>query len=390
MPLPCLPIEIWQQILEEIISLPTFLDSENLSEVINPLSIGVHYDVFLSDTNYWAVERQRNTLQQVCRSWDAYLRRFEHRYIQMVDIYHGNIPKAALNSAIRVGFGSCLIPNCSYEAHDPVTVISAMDELPVQIISWDVLLDDLQGLFSVAKTVMPHLRIIINEATIDNHVEAAYWTNVVNWFPKLSFLRINGLGMIHWPLITATNLTTLSYEGRIYPFGFPLETVSLPSLRHLRFVGRTDELVKHIDHLVRQLEVVGCNLRSLQLGGYGVHWTAVPQEVWRLCPSLERLDSGLSLHYPPPPGHPLNTVSIPFPHEWKEEMEEVENGVPFPTTLQDWPSLRRIYFFEDKRLLEEDLGPACRSFVLDLIRECKRRCVVIEDATGIVSEEDWE
>src|ERR1700677_452611 len=99
-----LPVEIWQTILRYGIGVPDFLDPKAYEGVLSDSLLSHKYCMRNNEATYWLAERNRNSFQRVCRSWDGYLRLFEHRYVRMLDIWHQTIPLLALKSAIRVSF----------------------------------------------------------------------------------------------------------------------------------------------------------------------------------------------------------------------------------------------------------------------------------------------
>lgn len=108
-----LPVETWSEILTESISLPTFLDPNHLPEVIDPLVRREFQCIsqYGHDRIYWRMEHHRNTLMRVCKSWNMYLPRFEHRYVRLDDVYHGRVPTEALYKATRIYFEACRTDN---------------------------------------------------------------------------------------------------------------------------------------------------------------------------------------------------------------------------------------------------------------------------------------
>lgn len=128
-----LPVELWYQILEENISLRTFLDPARLPEVEDPhfnnhdyiratvpLSLGRSSNRKTTraelrskerrcqnEGTYWEMERQRNALRRVCKSWDQFLRLFSHRFVRIQDVFHGQVPIASLCKAIRISLTYC-------------------------------------------------------------------------------------------------------------------------------------------------------------------------------------------------------------------------------------------------------------------------------------------
>jgi hypothetical protein len=95
-------VEIWQMILRYAISVPIFFEA-------NPVQ-ACGYQQFIESYNnprlYWRAERSRNVLRRVCASWNAYLKRYDHRYVDLMDVKHGHVPTFALPRAIRIEISS--------------------------------------------------------------------------------------------------------------------------------------------------------------------------------------------------------------------------------------------------------------------------------------------
>jgi hypothetical protein len=88
-----LPVELLFEIIRQSISLPAFLEVDHIPEVTNPFIPLAAYQAIRFDNEkvYWQVERHINVLRRVCKSFDAYLRRFEHRFVRIADVYHGDV-----------------------------------------------------------------------------------------------------------------------------------------------------------------------------------------------------------------------------------------------------------------------------------------------------------
>ncbi|KIM24535.1 hypothetical protein M408DRAFT_75819, partial [Serendipita vermifera MAFF 305830] len=87
-------VELWQTILKYAISVPIFLDVEPFESR--------EIDQYSYEYPYWQTERIRNTLRRVCQDWNAFLKSYDHRFIQMDDVLHKRVPLAAIPSAIRI------------------------------------------------------------------------------------------------------------------------------------------------------------------------------------------------------------------------------------------------------------------------------------------------
>ncbi|PVF93998.1 hypothetical protein CPB86DRAFT_714169, partial [Serendipita vermifera] len=98
---PLLPSELWQMILTHSISVPVFFDAD-VVENISPWYIDDPTVEWNNEKPYWTAERNRSSMRRVCRSWNDYLRQYDHRYVRMIDIAHGIVPAHHLKSAVRV------------------------------------------------------------------------------------------------------------------------------------------------------------------------------------------------------------------------------------------------------------------------------------------------
>jgi hypothetical protein len=90
------PIEVWEKILKYAISVPIFFDLDPIKNYGLECAA-----LYRSEADYWQSERDRNAFRRVCRSWDMFLQRYEHRYVRLSDIYNGRIPMKAAQMAIR-------------------------------------------------------------------------------------------------------------------------------------------------------------------------------------------------------------------------------------------------------------------------------------------------
>lgn len=393
MPSNFLPAEIWCQILRESISIPSFLDSDRLLEVVDPL-----YDCFFStkqeqtEAEYWKTERYRVNLRCVCRSWDAYLRHFDHRFIRVSDICHGYIPAEALRSAIRVYYSICqsncpiCLPMEEQEGALLAPLVAKLGQLSVEILSWtrgqqsNKILETLTNMISS----MPSLRVIM-EHNGGHHGLRNEWPEVISLSPKLKFVKCsNYLELSDWPSISSSSLTVLEFSSSNNCLSIPLEKFHLPSLRHLRFTGPLDNIWQDSHRLVPILKAVGHNLLSLKVGNNS-SWETIPHEVWNLCPLLERLDTGFCFRHPPPLDHPLHTVSVAFSYTG-ENVEKMRSMVVFPSPLRDWPSVRRVVIVNLSSCFKPFVPKENRIFLLEYINTCKERRMIIEDENGVLLE----
>ncbi|PVG04335.1 hypothetical protein CPB86DRAFT_747761, partial [Serendipita vermifera] len=95
-----LPPEIWQMILRYAIAAPEFLDPDYWVDRFPPRVIEERDQ--LDFKSYKKAEIIRNTLQQVCKSWNEYLRQYAHRFVHMHEVVKGHISANCLHSALRI------------------------------------------------------------------------------------------------------------------------------------------------------------------------------------------------------------------------------------------------------------------------------------------------
>lgn len=389
MSLPSLPVETWHQILQECISVPKFLDPNHLSEVTDPL-----YDMlcYPGDGTYWAMENCREILQKVCKSWGTYLAQLSHRYIRLVDIYHGKVPREAIYKAIRIDCGLCDDLACHYCFTNGVrlklsSLVPPTANLLVEIITGP-LYDEAGVVVEILTEMygsMPRLSIILN-AVLTNIDGSRNLGAKLNSFHNLQFLFLfANCRDLAWPHLCAGNLTTISYHNELQPFALPLDQWESPALQHLRFPFWSSDAGQHIDGLLPVLAAVGYNLRSLLLGKIGVSSVTLPEKIWALCPQLERLDSCLCLHYPPPRNHLLHTISAFFP----ESSLYGPTIVPFSMPLLNRPSLRRVILQVEWKRLEkaeplEEEPPDVRQWFHECVSTCEDRGIILEDSSGVL------
>jgi hypothetical protein len=99
-----LPVEVWHAILRYAIEVPLFLDPDAYEGVLARVVFHGRISPLNHECTYWSAEKTRNRMQLVSKSWDSFLRPFEHRFVRMLDIRHGKVPLQKLEMAIRVSF----------------------------------------------------------------------------------------------------------------------------------------------------------------------------------------------------------------------------------------------------------------------------------------------
>lgn len=91
------PAEIWMKIISNAIEVPLFFET-------NPLEThGVNsLHAYNDELPYWQSEKTRNSLRRVCKTWNTFLKEFDHRFVRLTDVFHGRVPVKAIPIAIRL------------------------------------------------------------------------------------------------------------------------------------------------------------------------------------------------------------------------------------------------------------------------------------------------
>lgn len=386
MNLPNLPVENWHQILQQSISLPGFLEPDYLPEVTDPF-FGFHKRHELVES-YWAMERHRKNLRLVCKSWDEYLHQFSHRFIRLFDVYHQNVPKTAFRKAKRIGYGLCGNHNCTKchfvnELGQWSDLIAETGDLSVEIIDAPRLTEIplARALINNHKS-MPLLKVMVRVVITD--VMSQDWTETISSSPCLKVADF-AHDSLQQQTLHSSSLTTLSYRNNENPFSLLLNDINLPALRHLRLTPERYTLERQIEHLIPLLERIGRNLVTLQIGLFH-SIKFVPQEIWEVCPRLQRLDSALRLPHSPPSNHPLHTISIFIPYVHTNAVGRILVS-PFPTSLHDWVSLRQVIINNGWKLVFGITHVDILRSIRQWVNTCKRCCVDLKDAWGVLFED---
>ncbi|CAG7852891.1 SubName: Full=Uncharacterized protein {ECO:0000313/EMBL:CCA75169.1} [Serendipita indica DSM 11827] len=289
------PLEIWQEILKLTISLPLFFSTNP-----GPKDLGVRGE-FTDTSIYWEAERTRNALRRVNKSWDTYLRRFDHRFVDLVDVEHGDIPLDAIRSAIRIRSLCC---RCTRRVVDLVQLGDTLDQVhedgTVEPWKLQILVLINAGVDSVGRNRQlprpyerPHrvanLRVFLGEKDVPG-----LW-DVVN---GVGFPLTVSSGIPH----NGSNLTALSWK--VYD---SVSVPDTPQLRHLKIWVRPsnmDEFTAYLGKIGTQLESLFCVFGLRMAGDY--------IDIWRLCPNLKylRIRGHPEPVMPPTPGHPIELLSI--------------------------------------------------------------------------------
>jgi hypothetical protein len=342
-----LPSELWQIILQDVISVPAFLDPDAVETI--PPHFATYLDIDWNNEKwYWVAERSRNALRRVCRSWDNHLRKYEHRFIHMVDVVHNFVPVKCLKSAVRVSLGN----------HNTSFCIQCLQSSYKSLLNFDnygqvcwLLIGQVQPLRATIldcgktrsdtldiKVFFPNL--VAFQISAPDHYEG--FEDIINSLPNFRHC----FSTKHWRYDQDLQITSLSLTTLSFPFVCPFPNVNwfnkknchFPALRHLSFTNFHDlwsRSEEYWDSLWALLEVVGKGLRSLYIpDGRGPR--DLPEDIWRLCPKLELLYTKFSLKWAPPPEHPLHTISLPTYY-----MVDRSGHFRQPK-LPDWPGIRAL------------------------------------------------
>jgi hypothetical protein len=351
---------------------------------------------------YWEIERHRNALRRVCKAFDVYLSRFAHRFVRIVDVYHGHVAEMGICVAVRISFSSqchdcrgALGCRLAQTRGRVSTLISALadQKLQVQIVTGHSMA--LTDILFMAYQRMPSLRIIMDNIRDEIiSVNGMCLVDVLNSIPRLQFLVISpSPSDFSWPSFRAENLTTLEYIKSRDPFPKPLGNdtlpVQLPALRHLRFLSSPSRLQYQLENLAPILKTFGRQLISLQIGGRwsDVAETVLPAEYWQLCPRLERLDIALRLDVPPPFGHPLHTISVFNPDVYRSAIT-TKYLEPFSVSLLNSTSLglRRIILqqkWRETEFSENGVDQRAKSWIQACATLCEERDISFEDVDTV-------
>jgi hypothetical protein len=381
-----LPTEIWHIILRYSISVPGFLDPDDLVDRFPPWVINSRD---WSDPKfYYKTESVRNTLQRVCRVWDEYLRSYAHRYVRMIDVVHGMVPAHYLRSALRV----------SFQGHDFEWCDSCKPELLPRQYNNEGYLSFWYFFLRQAK---PFKTEILEYGPSEYNLMEEFISPL--FFPDL--VRIHAMDEAMSPeevIMFAESIPSFRhmyteliwYEGELFSlksstlttlilsFSIPNtssmlftdKSLQLPALRHLHIEDCTYEQPNEYEEpaWLPLLRITGKELRTLFLP-YEVKCTKgdVPKEIWSLCPKLEDLCLQSGFIIPPPIGHPIHTLGLP---QYRVSHENpLEDCVPY------WPGLHTVRItnsWED--WMKDSFGPLTSS----QLKWLHSRRIRLEDQQG--------
>lgn len=304
-----LPAELCDIILEEAICIPKFFDVDPM-ETYGPWKHLQYFD----RGAYWASERLRNNLRRVCKSWNSFLQRFSHRFIDTVDVTHGDVPIDALPFALRIYVSECGCPANSgpkrlamrlshRRNYDTTfkTLYSAERGVPVP---WKLRIIEFSPFVAeIGKFLLERHRVYNLQSVIGAPDYLMAYIYSLGIQPTVIW-RLAYRGLIS--MLTGTfvsQLTTLKFSLNA---GHPLPT-NPPALRYLHVVL---SIFSDARDLVSLLKGIGKQLRALYCAGETQGWQLSPT-IWELCPSIEILQMSPSVRWESiPRGHPIHTLQI--------------------------------------------------------------------------------
>jgi hypothetical protein len=372
-----LSVEVWQTILRYSIGIDKFLDPEAFEGVISQHDMRDYAFPRNDEAAYWQAEKVRSTLQLVSKSWAIYLRLFEHRFVRMLDIRHGNVNPLALRGAIRVSFG---LYQCRCNQFCNMT-------MPARLTSFTTFcrqtLEDAESVNMQIADMMDEehqirefLSILPKFQNVKTFLGftctySGYLAPFLNKLPEIR--QFYGKG--YWGMrendpvkhLMSQNLTTLSLHTR-KGGSYNEITFELPSLHYLRLKDDSADFLGEfvLKSVLPILRAVGSKLLTLYLYQQMEHYEA-PHELWDLCPRLTTFRTTMMVVFPPPFFHPIQTLIVAHEHQLK-------GFLPPP----EWPNLRLVVIDTNWGWLNSDK----KMYSLEA-----REDVRVEDRSGLTFEE---
>ncbi|KIM23370.1 hypothetical protein M408DRAFT_332384 [Serendipita vermifera MAFF 305830] len=368
-----LSVELWQTILRYAIGVADFLDPDAFKGVIEEHLIADAESPKNNEATYWAAERTRNQLQMVCKSWDAYLRNFEHRFVRMLDIYHDKIDIQKLEVALRVCFsprGCRCVEFCTPRSKFQTFCWKTIGKIePTRMVIADLKKEDypIGDLIEISQN-FDRVEVLIAPYCGFTHSFA----KTLQKFSSLRHFYGKGYRGIREQgvqgITTAKNIITLSLHTRM-DGEYTNLIWDLPCLRHFRLKDdSSQELSDFVDKAALPiLRVIGVQLLSLHLY-HRIENYDMPRELWELCPNVESFRIGMSLVHHPPYFHPIHTLVV---------VREVQLH-QFPE-LPEWPNLRRVVI--------DNEYPVSAKYFSHLK---STRGIIMENRNGFIKEADLE
>ncbi|CCA72227.1 hypothetical protein PIIN_06161 [Serendipita indica DSM 11827] len=301
-----LPVELWEQILENAIHVPVFLDS-------NPITIQTapKYPRLFNERAYWESERVRNALRRVCASWNAFLSAFDHRYIHMADVIHGIVPVQALQRAIRIRFED--VPISEKRVRREISLLVERSDLGIfengRALPWRLEIMETTSDFAMsARIILPsnrHINIKSITGSSDDTLLFLITKGVevapgLLWTTQRQLFTWGATPNKHFRNVITLAFTTASHADIALP--------DFPALRHLYV---TALVVPDLNRAPAWLKAFGKQLHVLY---WLTRFTSGPKivlnsTIWDLCPLVEVLSIPPRVAWTPPPkGHPIHTI----------------------------------------------------------------------------------
>lgn len=315
------PVEIWEKILKYTISVPLFFDCDPISNYgIKRLS------EYRFEADYWESERVRNSLRRVCKSWDIFLRLYDHRYVRLLDVYQHRVPKSAISAAIRLN----LYPNPYYIEPSSILhqvphadriqnkndflwkIINDPSNMPTTSSGW--MLEIVDGYLGYSNAIF--VLLLENAPRLEAFIELS--TNLTVLPSAAEQLKAiymeqgwtNRLMPCTWSVSYLPCLTTL----RLRPLGLevPLHKWQLPALRHLSIKpqARISSTNEAATYFLQILEAFGDQLITFYYNIACIDFE-VPHEFWSYIPHVRRLQLPFWRDPGPPAGHPIDFIRVP-------------------------------------------------------------------------------
>jgi hypothetical protein len=357
-PILALPTEIWQMILRYSISVPGFLDPDEMVDQFPPWVIASRG--WAHSASYYEAERTRNALRRACQSWDKYLQRYAHRYVCIFDVMHGHVPLHYFQTAVRISLRNGDHDYALCEECKPREVIPKLAHIYEKYINFSLFCRDILSYGSPTQAKIldhgPGNRVLDLGAVsyyFPNLVRIQAMDEIVNGEKLIKVVEsLRALRYVYTPLdwssgcplsLKSSTLTTLHLNIHISDSSFVVptkEALYLPSLRHL-YIERVwgVEPIGYQEPLWLPLvKIIGKELRTLylpmEITGHKID--RIPGEIWAFCPKLEELSVlyGSPPTARPPVGHPIHTLGV--------SENFAISRCPIEECVPDWPGLRTV------------------------------------------------
>jgi hypothetical protein len=303
------PVEIWEKILKYAISVPLFFETDPAS------SYGIEFlPKYSCEAEYWRSERIRNAARRVCSTWNVFLKRYDHRYVHIVDILLGRIPITTIPLAIRLNTGLDKNHHQGPLQEEKVALLTDATGIPTddqneavllwRMEIWDGKYPEEEEDFDLIMSRTPHLEAIVHCAERD-------FSRFHSYPKRIRFIStpvpLGMLGMVPEDSLNFDRLTSLQLELSSPDFGNVCW--NLPSLRHLtigHWSNRSDPLA-----MLRLLEKIGKGLLTFYLTEFFPLERDLPNDFWDMVPVVQRIEiSYWGEICPPPPEHPMQYARV--------------------------------------------------------------------------------